>query len=601
MMSSTGSPFPDPAETRTLPEVLERAGTRFGERRLGLYDGRGRRIEEHTFAELWALAQDAANRWRGRGLAPGDRVLVCLPSSWQWMQAWWGAALLGALPVAIAPAGAMGSSEGHTRRLAEVARRLGARAVVAPPTVAEQVDQLLAQPPDPVKGATEEGETLADGASPGSAAPQGREELEHLRSVWLAPEALAAAPAVAGPIARPEAVETAFLQLTSGSTGRPRAVRISHRAALHNGLASSEAIGAPYGSAAHRWADSMVSWLPLHHDMGLVGCLLLCLNLGLDLWLMNPTTFLARPQLWLQGLAERGKTFAPAPNFGYHLLTERLQPKALQDLDLSGFRAAMAGAEMVRPETVAAFLELTADTGFSPQAFRPCYGLAEATLAVTFDQRGEGLRTRPVPEGGDAGLGLSEVACVGHPVVDTEVEITTPDGAAVAEGVIGQVRVRGPGIFDGYFNDPRATTEGLVDGALVTGDLGFQLDGELYLTGRTKDVLILRGHNLMPHELEWLAEEVTGGGGAQRTGAFSIAQGAEGEVAVLAVETNERDPEARAALDRAIRQRLGRALSLTLADLVFVRRGRLPKTTSGKVQRRQLRQMYLDGSLDRLG
>ncbi|MCB1055787.1 MAG: AMP-binding protein, partial [Acidobacteria bacterium] len=393
-------------------------------------------------------------------------------------------------------------------------------------------------------------------------------------------------------------------------TGLSRAVMIPHRAAVHNGRASDLAIGAPWsrpGSAfaaspfaASQWAEAMVSWLPLHHDMGLVGCLFLCLTRGLDLWLLNPTTFLARPKLWLENLGRHGRCFAPAPNFGYQLCVERLSPEDLAGLDLSSWRAAMTGAEMVRPETVRDFLELTAGTGFRPEAFRPCYGLAEGTLAVTFDAKGQGLRTLPLPAGADSGLGLAEVACVGEPVTDTEVRIAAPDGSSLAPGKIGEVQVRGPSVFAGYYNDREATADTLVDGWLHTGDLGFLEGGELYLTGRTKDVLILHGHNLMPHELEWLAESAVGGGGAQRCGAFSIARGAAGEEPIVVLEVERADSETLAAIEHDVRQRIGRALSLPLADVVFVRRGKIPKTTSGKVQRRQLRQLYLDGELERL-
>ena len=153
---------------------------------------------------------------------------------------------------------------------------------------------------------------------------------------------------------------------------------------------------------------------------------------------------------------------------------------------------------------------------------RPCYGLAEATLAVTFDCGGEGVRTAPVPAAAHGAGELGEVVSVGVPVPDTEVRITAPDGRALADGTVGEVRVRGPGIFSGYWNDDEATRETLHDGWLRTGDLGFVRSGELYLSGRTKDILIVRGQNLMPHDLEWIVEEVAGGGGACRAGAFSV-------------------------------------------------------------------------------
>jgi fatty-acyl-CoA synthase len=568
------SAFSGGTDAGTLPAALEQAARRAPHRGIGIFDGRGRRVERLLYPEILDLARLGARRHAALGVTPGEPVLVCLPSSWEWMEAWLGALLRGALPVAVAPPGAMGASEAHVRKLAALAERLGARHVFSTPAVGR------------------EAETLG---------------LDGLTAILRTPGELAAAAPVGavpggdrGALATPSTDDLAFLQLTSGSTGLPRAVMIPHGAVLHNNHASDLAIGAPHGRPTHQWAESMVSWLPLNHDMGLVGCFFLSLNLGLDLWLFNPTTFLARPKLWLEQLAQRGPTFAPAPNFGYQLCTERLKAGDLEGLDLSGWRGAMTGAEMVRPETAAAFAELTAAAHFAPEAFRPCYGLAEGTLAVTFDLKGQGVRTLPLPEGADTGLGLKAVVSTGPPIPDTEVRIVAPEGSALPEGAIGEVRARGPGIFRGYYNDAAATAEGLRDGWLCTGDLGFLKDGELYLTGRIKDVLILRGHNLMPHELEWLAEEVTGGGGAQRTGAFSIARGSEGEEAVVVAETTEKDPQALAALAHDIRQRVGRTLSLTLADVAFVRRGKIPKTTSGKVQRRQLRQMYLDGELERL-
>ena len=557
-------PTTDPS---TLTEVLLYAAKRFPEKGIGIFDGRGRSVQRRTYADLVAGAQQAAGQLKGLGLRPGDRALICLPTSWAWMDAWMGALLLGALPVAIAPPGAMGSSAGHTHRVANLRRHLDGR-VIAPEALRRSALELEER--DLVSNLWTPAEIAAQAAGDG------------FRSVPRDPE------------------DIAFLQLTSGSTGMPRAVQITHRAAVHNGDVSNEAIGSPHGAPAHTWANSMVSWLPLHHDMGLVGCLFLSIRQGLDLWLLNPATFLARPHLWLKALGSRGVTFAPAPNFGYQLCVERIRASQLEGLDLSGWRAAMTGAEMVRPETIAAFSELAAPAGFRPETFRPCYGLAEATLAVTFDQAGTGIRTLPLPEGVDSGLGLNEVVCLGKAVRDTEVLIAAPDDSALGEGEIGEVRVQGPGVFAGYWNDPEATAAGLRGGWLCTGDLGFLHQGELYLTGRTKDLLILRGHNVMPHELEWLAESVTGGGGAQRSGAFSIARGPEGEEAILVLETGERDPENLKVLARDVRLRVGRALNLPVADIAFVRRGKLPKTTSGKVQRQQLRQAYLDGSLERL-
>ena len=295
---------------------------------------------------------------------------------------------------------------------------------------------------------------------------------------------------------------------------------ISHRAALHNAVGSDLAIGAPHGEPVHKWAQSMVSWLPLHHDMGLVGCLFLSIYAGFDLWLFQPSTFLARPRLWLEHLGRHGNVFTPAPNFGYQLCIERLKESQREGLDLSYWRDAMTGAEMIRPETVDGFCEAFGPHGFRPETFRPCYGLAEGTLAVTFDMAGEGVRTRPIAVGAASGLGLDEVVCVGRPIHDTDVRIVGPNDRSRAEGDVGEVIVRGPSVFSGYYNDPEGTAESLRDGWLYTGDLGFLHQGELYLTGRVKDLLIVRGHNVMPHEIEWVAESVTGGAARREPARF---------------------------------------------------------------------------------
>ena len=558
--------FPDlPA---TVPEALERAAMDHAEHGVGVFDGRGRSVDRRGWGDLERLATDAARRLAALGIEPREPVIIAHPTSWEWLEAWFGVLMRGAWPVASSGAGAMAAAEQQLEKVDVVMRRLGARWVLSSDGFKRQ--------------AVEAGYAWAE-------------------SRILTPDELRCISPMTGferPSAGPE--DVAFLQLTSGSTGTPRAVMITHLGALHNPAASSEAIGRPHGAPTHEWADAMVSWLPLYHDMGLIGCLMMPLLYGLDSWLLRPTTFLARPGLWLTELGRRGTTFTPAPNFGYQLCVERIREGALDGVDLSGWKAALTGAEMVRPETCSAFAERFADAGFRREAFRPCYGLAEATLAVTFDVRGEGVRTVPAPAGTDAGFQLTEIVSTGTAVADTDVRILAPDGRSLGEDVIGEVAISGPGVFAGYFRDPEATAEALVDSWFHTGDLGFLHAGELYLTGRSKDVLIVHGHNLMPDDLERLADAVTGGGGLARSAAFSVAHGAEGEVAVMVVEVTDPDPETLPAIERDIRVRIGREIGLPIADLVFVRRGRIPRTTSGKMQRRELRRQYLEGDLDTL-
>lgn len=406
-------PFPE--FPTTLPEALERAAAHFPDRGIAIFDGRGRNHERRTYPEILASARRVAGRWQALGVEPGDRVLVSLPTSWEWAEAWLGALFCGALPVAIARGAALGAAEAHVRKLEAVVEHLTPRKLVVSAGSRQDFERLGA-----------------------------RRALEAL----ITSEELSAIAADPVPVPRPNSEEVAFLQLTSGSTGMVRAVAISHRSAIHNSAASDLGIGAPSGAPMHEWADAMVSWLPLHHDMGLVGCFFLPICCGLDLWLFQPSTILARPSKWLEHLGRHGATFAPAPNFGYQLCVERITEDKRRGLDLSSWRTALAGAEMVRPETVDAFLKAFGPHGFRAESFMPCYGLAEATLAVTFDQRGRGARTRPLPAGAEAertasGLALSEVVCVGAPLDGLEVRIADHGGGELPDGEIGEVRVRG--------------------------------------------------------------------------------------------------------------------------------------------------------------
>jgi fatty-acyl-CoA synthase len=550
-----------------LREALRRAAADHAELGITIFDSRGRRRDRRSYAELEELARSSARRFAALGIGANEPVLVALPTSWEWMEAWFGLLMLGALPVASSGAGAMAATDVQFDKIDKVMAKIGARYLVATESLRKRASDL------------EYG-----------FASESTITIDRLRSTT---------PKGPLPRATSDGDDLAFLQLTSGSTGIPRAVMIPHRAAIHNALASSEAGGIPHGGPPQDWADAMVSWLPLYHDMGLIGCLMLPLLSGVELCLLRPETFLARPGLWLQQLSDLGLTFSPAPNFGYHLCVERITPEQRDGLDLSSWRSALTGAEMVRPETTVAFCEAFEPCGFRPTAFQPCYGLAEATLAVTYDIKGQGVRSRPAPAGTDAGFAMSEVVSTGSPIRDTELKIAAPDGSRLDDEVIGEVHVRGPGVFAGYYTDPEATNESLRDGWLATGDLGFVASGELYLTGRSKDLLILHGHNISPDEIERLADGATGGGGLLRSAAFSVARAAAGEEAVVVVESTERDPDRQAAVAREIRITVGRKLGLPLADLVFVRRGTIPRTTSGKIQRGELRREYLEGKLER--
>ena len=496
-------------------------------------------------------------------------MVIAQNTSWEWLDAWLGAVWLGALPVAAAPGAGLGPAEAQIRKVEGVVERLDARFALISDVFRCSAESLGA--PRTVERAI------------------GPEQL-----LGLAPELVSA------PTRTTE--DLAFLQLTSGSTGVPRAVQISHRGILHNANAIDRRLGEPEGAPTSQWADGIVSWLPLHHDMGLVGCVFVTMVAGLDLWLLQPTTFLARPQYWLRQLARRGKTYAHGPNFGYQLCVERLKAKDVEGLDLSNWRVAVTGAEMIRPETVSAFVDRFGPHGFRPETFCASYGLAEATLAVTSDGAGQGLRTLPLPsemveEALDADL--SEVACVGPALQDTEVRIVGRDGRSLDDGRVGEVSVRGPGIFTGYWNDPSRRPSRWWTASCAPATSASSDDGELYLTGRTKD-----SAHRPRQQPDAPRDRVAGGEGDRRRRRAAVRRllglprRPKGEEAVVVVEIpGARRRQGRRPEARDIRLEVSKGLGLVLADVLFVRRGRIPKTSSGKVQRRELRRMYLDGEL----
>ncbi len=552
----------------SIHEVLLRTATDFSDKGIQMGDRSGRHFERSTYQELLEHARRYSGCWRCAGLEKGDRILICQNTSWDFIGAWLGAILIGAHPAAIAPAvGGLRGSNHFADRLETFRSVIGASKLL----ISERMAQDLRDEKSTTLGAIAVTIDELKRNSGGDSHP-----------IDAAPDDLA------------------FLQFTSGSTGMPRSVMISHRMATHNAFSINEGISAGRAPTIGDWGGVHSSWLPMHHDMGLIGCLLFAISCGVELSLMNPATFLARPLRYLETAHGKRALFS-GPNFGYQFCVDRLTPADVSGLDLSGVPAAMTGSEMIRPETMQAFCELVSKTGFTPDRIMPCYGMAEATLAVTFDQKGEGVRTRSVPGTSESMFESQEVVCVGSPVPDMEVVIADSSGRTLEEDQIGEIQVRGPSVFSGYYKNNEASKESLREDWLKTGDLGFVYDGELYIAGRSKEILVIRGDNVMPHEIEWLAEEARGESrSADRVAAFSVAKENVGEEIALVVETHLTDPVDLKRLDHAVRSRIGRGMSLPIADLVFVRRGRIPRTSSGKIQRGKIKRQYLEGEVERL-
>jgi acyl-CoA synthetase (AMP-forming)/AMP-acid ligase II len=325
--------------------------------------------------------------------------------------------------------------------------------------------------------------------------------------------------------------------------------------------------------------------------MGLIGALLFSIHWRLPLVLMSPLAFMMRPWRWLRAISDYKGTLSPAPNFGYALATKRAGEADLRGLDLSSWRLALNGAEPVRHENIVAFARTFVPHGYRETAMFPVYGLAEASLALTTPEPGEPTRFDRIRE--DASI----LTCVGRAVPGHEVQVTDDDGKPVPDRQVGHVIARGPSIMPGYYGNAEATAFAIRDGWLWTGDLGFMVDGRLYITGREKDLVIVNGHNHHAEDIERVAETLDGVRRG-RTVAFAIEHETEGrEAVVLVCEMKERDDSVERKLAEHITEVVRRTCNVSLDEVSFVPAGTLPKTSSGKVQRRKTRELYLDDAL----
>jgi amino acid adenylation domain-containing protein len=403
----------------------------------------------------------------------------------------------------------------------------------------------------------------------------------------------------------------AFLQYTSGSTASPKGVMVTHANLLHNSAAIGRALGlGPHSVGA--------SWLPPYHDMGLIGGVLQPLHGGFPCVLMPPAAFLYRPLRWLDAISRHRATISAAPDFAYAECVRRVTAEERAALDLSSWAHALVGAETVRPATVRAFTETFAACGLPATSLYPCYGLAEATLFVTGPTAGRPASVRHVDRERlgagvaaivPAGTGLALTGC-GHPHSDDEVRIVDPDTATeCAPDTVGEVWVTGPTVADGYWNvsdsdDPvfHARLAGDDRNFLRTGDLAFCHDGDLFITGRLKDLLIVRGRNHHPHDIELTAEQAHPLLRPHRGAAFTI-EADTGDVAVVLVHevTREFQPEDATEIQAAVRAAVVAEHGLRLDDVLLARGGAIPRTSSGKIRRAACRAAYRDGSLPLAG
>jgi fatty-acyl-CoA synthase len=393
----------------------------------------------------------------------------------------------------------------------------------------------------------------------------------------------------------------AFIQFTSGSTAKPKGVGLTHKNIITNahcimnlGLHASE-------------QDVGCAWLPLFHDMGLIGFVLSPLLTRTSVVFLPPLRFLKRPVEWLQMITRHRGTITFAPNFAFGLCTKRIDESELEGIDLSSLRVAGCGAEPIALATLEKFAHKFSAVGFQKKAFLPCYGLAESTLAVTFAGPENSLKgdyvsleslTResvavPVKPGSS---GEAIILCCGKPFEGHELRIYDFRGQICNERQVGEIVIRGPSVMSGYFDNKEATEEAIRDGWLYTGDLGYLQDGELYVCGRLKDLIIISGKNYYPMDLESTASEIEG----VRKGnvvAFGIQEiGHSNERVVVCAET-QNDSRSYSELEKKIRTKVLEVVGIKIDDVLMLKPGSLPKTSSGKLQRRLAQKLYLNGEL----
>ena len=548
----------------------------------------GEKVLTLTFAELYAAAQTCAAELARRGVPPGGRVSLMLPSSRAFFVCYAGILLAGAVPVPIYPPFRADRIEEYAARQSAILNNAGV-CLLLTFRRAEAVAKLL-------KPRVRSLESVVDAEKLLEAAEK------------APPPAPGALPAHLSGARVRKGSDVALLQYTSGSTGDPKGVTLTHANLLANIRSISEAVQLTS-------EDTGISWLPLYHDMGLIGAWLTLLHQGTPLVVMSPLAFLTRPERWLQAVHRHRGTIAAAPNFAYELCVRKIADKDITGVDLSCWRAALNGAEPVNPETLERFAERFSAYGFRREAQLPVYGLAEASLAVTFPPPGRGPRVdfvereaftaqgRAIPASA-AKNGIAFVSS-GKPVPRHEVRIVDEQGQELPERSEGYLWFRGPSATSGYFNNPAATEKlfplGVGDGSefpwVNTGDRAYSADGEIFVTGRVKDIIIKGGRNLYPHEVEELAGRAEG----VRKGcivAFGLKDESTGtEKLVVVAEARESDPAKRSAIAAAVTQEVAQGLGLPPDRVELIPPGSIPKTSSGKLRREETRQLYVAGTL----
>jgi fatty-acyl-CoA synthase len=547
----------------TLGEALDYAAQ--GERGLNFHDPRGKLARPYPYSELRSDALAMAYRLIAEGVVPGDRIALIAETGPDFAALFFGCVYAGAWPVPLPLPTSFGGREAYVDQLA---------------VQIKSSDPLLLFHP------AELGSMAADAA-------------KMAKTVALDWESFASRPILKSELPVATTQDIAYLQYSSGSTRFPHGVAVTHSALLNNLAAHSHGMNVQPG-------DRCISWLPWYHDMGLVGCLLSPVANQVSADYLKTEDFARRPLAWLDLISRNpGTTLSYSPTFGYDICSRRMssQTKASDRFDLSRWRVAGNGADMIRPDVMQAFVDAFADAGFQASAFLPSYGLAEATLAVSIMPPGEGIVVELVEEtelsGHDEDKGRPQrfraIVNCGKPVRDMKIEIREEDGTVLPERAIGKLWASGPSIMTGYYRDDVSTAACMHDGWLDTGDMGYLSDGYVYIVGRAKDMIIINGKNHWPQDIEWAVEQLPGFKSGD-IAAFAITTPGGEETPAVLVQCRTTDDAERTRLRDAIREKV-RSITGMNCVIELVPPRTLPRTSSGKLSRAKARNLYLSGEI----
>lgn len=551
------------SDFQTLGAALDYAAT--GRRGFNFHDPRGNLAHPYPFSQLREDAVKCAYRMVAMGVRPQDRIALVAETGPDFAALFFGIVYAGAWPVPLPLPTSFGGKESYIDQLSVQLKSCDPKMLFYPAELADMAG-------DAARACHVEGRTYED---------------------FMGIEAQQS------PLPQASADDICYLQYSSGSTRFPHGVAVTHHALLSNLAAHS------HGMQVIE-SDRCISWLPWYHDMGLVGCFLSPIANQVSVDYLKTEDFARRPLAWLDLISRNaGTSISYSPTFGYDICARRMssQTRASDRFDLSRWRLAGNGADMIRPDVMQGFVDAFADAGFSASAFLPSYGLAEATLAVTIMPPGEGIVVELVEEtdlsGGEGAQDrpprYRAIVNCGKPAMNMTVEIRDEDGSILPEKAVGKVWAAGPSIMTGYFRDPEATAACLVDGWLDTGDMGYMSGGYLYIVGRAKDMIIVNGKNHWPQDIEWAVEQLPGFK-AGDIAAFSITTPGGEETPAVLVHCRTSDNEERSRLREQIKEKVRSITGMNcVVELVPPRT--LPRTSSGKLSRSKARNLYLSGEI----